>query len=479
VRGSAGSSVEELARRCVLPGFIGPECPDWLVDQLGRGLGGVVLFASNVAGADELAKLTARLCSAGTDVVIAMDEEGGEVTRLDAGTGSAVPGAAALGRLDDVAATAAVYASIGQRLAEAGVTVDVAPVADVNANPRNPVIGVRAFGAEPGLVARHVAAAVRGLQSAGIAACTKHFPGHGDTETDSHRAVAVVTHSRRTLQTVDLPPFRAAFDAGSRAIMTGHLLVPSLDPQNVATLSPATLTTLLREEMGFAGTVITDALEMKAVSATVGMVAGAVQALGAGSDLLCIGAEEYPGLIDDIVRTVVHAVDDGRLPLERLIDAADRSRALSRPVMGEPVTPLSPAEVSVVARRALRVDGQLPHLTRPQVLEFHPPNSMAAGPMPWSLASRVAQLYPDAELVSDPTQLDPHRDVVVVVRDAARHPHQRRVLRELEGHAGAVAVEVGWPDPDPTGLPTVHTFGTAPALLDAAARLICRKDAQP
>ena len=477
MHGSAGSSVDELARRCVLPGFIGPECPDWLADQLGRGLGGVVLFASNVAGHDEPAELTARLRSLGSDVVIGMDEEGGDVTRLDAAAGSAVPGAAALGNLDDETATAAVYASIGQRLAEVGVTVDVAPVADVNANPRNPVIGVRSFGADPGLVARHAAAAVRGLQSAGVAACTKHFPGHGDTETDSHRAVAVVSHSRRTLQEVDLPPFRAAFDAGSRAIMTGHLLVPSLDPQNVATLSPAVLTTLLRDQMGFTGAVITDALEMKAVSATMGMVDGAVQALMAGADLLCIGAEEYPGLVDEIVRAVAIAVDDGRLPQERLVEAAARSRALAQPVFGESVTPLPPADVAAVASRALRVDGRLPVLTKPQLLEFHPPNSIASGPMPWSLATRIAELYPDAELVSDPGQLDPDRDVVVVVRDAARRPRQRRILRELEGHAGAVAVEVGWPDPTPARLPTVHTFGTAPALLDAAAQLICREGA--
>jgi beta-N-acetylhexosaminidase len=473
VHGSAGSDVEELTRRCVLAGFVGPDGPDWLIDQLGRGLGGVVLFASNVAGPDELAELTARLHGAGSDVVIAMDEEGGEVTRLDAVTGSAVPGAAALGHLDDETVTTAVHATIGCRLAEMGINVDIAPVADVNANPRNPVIGVRSFGAEPGLVARHVAAAVRGVQSSGVAAATKHFPGHGDTETDSHREVAIVSHSRRTLEEVDLPPFRAAFDAGSRAIMTGHLLVPSLDQQNVATLSPAALTTLLRDEMGFTGAVITDALEMKAVSATVGMVAGAVQSLIAGADLLCVGAREYPGLIDDIVRAVAIAVDDGRLPLERLVEAAARARALAHPVPGEPVTPLTPAQVAAVAGRALNVAGRLPNLTKPQVLEFHPPNSMAAGPMPWSLATRIAQLRPEAELVSDPAQLDPSRNLVVVVRDAARHPRQHRMLRELEGHTGAIAVEVGWPDPTPPRLPTIQTFGTAPALLDAAAQLIC------
>jgi len=473
VHGSSGSSVAELARRCVLPGFIGPDCPDWLIDQLGRGLGGVVLFGSNVAGPNELADLTDRLRSAGEDVVIAMDEEGGEVTRLDAVTGSAVPGAGALGDLDDEAATAAVYATIGRRLAETGVNVDIAPVADVNANPRNPVIGVRSFGAEPALVARHVAAAVRGLQGAGVAACTKHFPGHGDTDTDSHRAVAAVSHSRRTLDEVDLPPFRGAFDAGSRAIMTGHLLVPSLDPQNISTLSRTTLTTLLREEMGFTGAVITDALEMQAVSATVGMVAGAVQSLTAGADLLCIGAAEYPGLVDDIISAVVVAVDDGRLPRERLVEAAARGRALAHPVPGMPVTPLTPVEVSAVACRAVKVDSPLPILTKPQVLEFHPPNSIAAGPRPWSLAARIAEWQPDAELISDPAQLDPNRDLVVVVRDAARYPRQRRVLRDLEGRPGVVAVEVGWPDPTPARLPTVHTFGTAPALLDAAARLIC------
>ncbi|MGI8881525.1 MAG: glycoside hydrolase family 3 protein [Jatrophihabitans sp.] len=510
------SSPETLARRCLLAGFTGPRIPGWLADQLGAGLGGVVLFASNVVDHDQLSGLTAALRDAGTDVVIGMDEEGGEVTRLDAAGGSRVPGAAALGALDDVAATEAVYSTLGRRLAAAGVTVNLAPVADVNSDPRNPVIGVRAFGADPELVARHVAAAVRGIQGAGVAASAKHFPGHGDTTTDSHRAIAVIDHSRAQLDAVDLVPFRAAIAAGTRSIMTGHLLVRSLDELRPATLSPDVLTTLLRGELGFAGAVITDALEMKAIAdgfsgaglagsartrppgptvggaygaglagsartrppgPTVGgMVEGAVLALVAGADALCIGAREHDALYDEIPAAVGAAVAEGRLPLARLRDAADRTRALSVLDASSGVAALGPAGLAEIAARSLTVSGVLPTLHRPQLIEFHTANSEAAGALRWSLANRLHEVLPGAELVGDPTELSRQRDVVVVVRDQVRHPEQAALLTALAAaHHGAVVVaDVGWPGPTDHGLPTVHTHGISPPLLDAAAHLIGR-----
>ncbi len=295
--------VRRLALSSLLLGFVGPTPPRWLLDALVDGLGGIVLFGSNVGDGRAVGRLTAQLrAAAGRDIVIALDEEGGDVTRLDTVRGSASPGAAALGHLDDGSATEDAYAAIAERLVEAGVTVDLAPVADVNVDPRNPVIGVRSFGSEPELVARHVAAAVRGLQRVGVAACVKHFPGHGATAADSHHEVATLDRTAAELERVELPPFMAGIAAGTRAVMTGHLLVPALDEVNLATVSRAITTDRLRDRLGFTGTVMTDAIEMQALAGTIGMERGFVAALAAGADAVETGARDYPELLTDRAR---------------------------------------------------------------------------------------------------------------------------------------------------------------------------------
>ena len=250
------SGVERLAAACLLPSFSGEEVPDWVLRLLERGLGGITLFAYNVREAEQLASLTARLREVGGDLLLAIDEEGGDVTRLEASTGSSFPGNLALGVVDDTSLTAEVAAAIAGRLARCGVNMNLAPVADVNTNPDNPVIGVRSFGADPELVARHVAAFVEGTQRQGVAACAKHFPGHGDTAVDSHVGLPVVAGDLEAA----LLPFRAAIAAGVKALMTAHLVVPALDDVP-ATLSRRILSRLLRDELGFDGLVITDALE--------------------------------------------------------------------------------------------------------------------------------------------------------------------------------------------------------------------------
>ncbi len=177
------------------PGFAGTTAPDWLLRRLGEGLASVGLFGRNIASPGQLAALTAQLRAERDDVLVAIDEEGGDVTRLEVRSGSSFPGNHALGAVDDVELTRAVAHELGRRLAACGVNLNWAPSADVNSNPSNPVIGVRSFGADTELAARHTAAYVTGLQSAGVAACTKHFPGHGDTAVDSHHCLPA--HRRR------------------------------------------------------------------------------------------------------------------------------------------------------------------------------------------------------------------------------------------------------------------------------------------
>ena len=253
--------------------------------------------------------------------------------------------------------TTQVAASIGADLAAVGIDLDFAPVADVNTNPMNPIIGIRSFGADPELVARHVAAYVSGLQSQGVAACAKHFPGHGDTETDSHLELPVVHHDLDTFVRTALPPFRAAIAAGVASIMTAHIVVPALDDRP-ATTSSIVLQDLLRSELGFDGMVMTDALEMRAISATMGIEEGAVRALRSGADALCLGHDLADDALVSIQDAIVAAVRDGGLSEARLVEAAARVRGTAEWVAEQ----REPADVesgvgALAARRALQVDG--------------------------------------------------------------------------------------------------------------------------
>jgi beta-N-acetylhexosaminidase len=320
-------SAAELSRQVLstlMPGFVGTTPPAWVEARLEQGLGAVCLFGPNVASRSQLAALTASLARANPDVVIAIDEEGGDVTRVHHLEGSPYPGNAILGRLDDLDYTFAVAHRVGEELAETGCTLTFAPDVDVNSNPLNPVIGVRSFGADEALVARHSAAWTRGVQAAGVAACAKHFPGHGDTSSDSHLALPVIDVDAATLRSRELEPFRAAVDAGTLTVMTSHILVPAIDPGNPATFSAPILEGILRGELGFEGVIVSDALDMVGASGEIGIPEAAVRALAAGCDLLCIGTDNSDAEIGEILDHVLRAVEEGRLSVERVAEASRR-----------------------------------------------------------------------------------------------------------------------------------------------------------
>ena len=333
---SAGdTSLERLADAVLIPPFGGTVAPRWLLDALWRGLAGVTLFAPNMAaGPEALAALTRTLRAAAPDVLVATDEEGGDVTRVWYDTGSPYPGNAALGVVDDVPLTERVHAAIGADLAALGINLDLAPCLDVLAAPENPVIGTRSFGADPGLVAQHGAAAVRGLQAAGIAACVKHFPGHGATLLDSHAELALVPDGLAAVTDRDLPPFRAAVEAGVLAVMPGHLRVAGLTGDLPASLSAAAIA-LLRSALGFDGVVVTDALEMRAVRDPFGIPGAAVRAVAAGNDLLCLGRDVPEDGYLAVRAALVSAVGAGDLPGARLEEAAARVATI-RSCLGPP-----------------------------------------------------------------------------------------------------------------------------------------------
>src|SRR4051794_17311061 len=316
------SELDLLVNSCLMPGFAGRSLPEWTARALGEGLAGVCLYGANLprdgGASDAVAAISRSVRALRPDGLVALDEEGGDVTRLDYRVGSRYPGNLALGMVDDPALTMAVATAIGADLRRAGVTVDFAPSVDVNSDPRNPVIGVRSFGADPGVVARHGAAFVRGLQAAGVAATAKHFPRHGATTVDSHLALPVIAVDQPTFRSRELPPFAAAVQAGAELVMTSHVVFSALDPEP-ATLSRRLLVDLLRGEVGFAGVVVTDALDMAGVRAALGIPRAAALALAAGADLLLVGAEDGAQHCADIRREVAEHVRDGRLPESRLV----------------------------------------------------------------------------------------------------------------------------------------------------------------
>lgn len=251
----------------------------------------------------------------------------------------------------------------------------------MNIDPRNPAIGVRSFSADPAVAGRQVAAAVRGIQRAGVAACAKHFPGHGATRADFHHEVVTVDRSLEQLRAVELEPFRTAVSAGTRAVMTGHLLAPALDAE-IATVSHAVTTGLLRQSLGFDGAIVTDARETKAVSGSIGIVEGFVRALIAGADTIESGALDYPELLVQLPRAVLEAAHTGRLSPDRLAAAARRTAALA--TAGDPSAGYRAATVAEVAGRCVEVTGRLPRLNRPLIVECRTPNGVASGSLHWT-----------------------------------------------------------------------------------------------
>ncbi|MBY8848456.1 glycoside hydrolase family 3 protein [Saccharothrix longispora] len=473
-------SLHRLASGVLLPGFHGTTAPDWLLKRVADGLGGVVLFGRNVvAGTAEetdaqVTALNAQLRGARADVVIGIDEEGGDVTRLDYGRGSEVPGNHALGAAGDLGLTREVAASIGSRLAACGVSLNLAPSADLVLTLDDPVIGVRSFGSDPVAAGAHVAAFVEGMQAVGVAACAKHFPGHGASTVDSHAALPVLPRSAAELAAVEFVPFRAAVQAGVRSVMTGHLVVPEWGPEP-ATLNPRALR-VLREDLGFTGAVITDGLDMKAVGGD--LAEGSVRALVAGVDALCLGGEP---LDDDglrwLVDSIVAAVESGVLPRERLEEAARRTAALGTPPSS--VDGHDPSLGLKAARAALEVRGDLRVSGAPVVLDLAVEASIAVGDVPWGLGPYLSELVPGTTVLPPSSSADEvaavasGRTVVVVTREAHRHAWARDLVSALvKIGLDLVHVETGVPGPDLGTAARVDTHGGSRVCLRAAAERI-------
>lgn len=336
----------------IVGGFDGTSVPREFAELVRRGrVGGAILFSRNlssVEGARDLLRALSTI-DAPLPLLLSVDQEGGRVQRLK----SPFPELPPMRVVGDKARKSLVHRLAGmlaRSLRILGFHQDYAPVLDVDSNPANPIIGDRAFANDPSKVARLGASFIDGLQSNGVAACGKHFPGHGDTDVDSHLALPRLSHPRDRLMHVELAPFRSAVRAGVASIMTAHILFDALDSEHPATLSEKVLQPLLRQELGFDGVIVSDDLEMKAIADHYGIRDAAVRAIRAGCDQLLVCSKvEWIG---EAHEAIVEAVMGGDLPRDRVTEAAARVDRLKRayvfdqpgPVEGDVVSQLPTSE---------------------------------------------------------------------------------------------------------------------------------------
>jgi beta-N-acetylhexosaminidase len=318
-------TLEQKVGQMVIAGFPGYEVAAEVNTLVGQyHLGGVMLLSRNVRDTEQVRRLTQGLQKlaaqkgAAIPLFIAADQEGGYIVRMR--FDQQYPGNMALGATRSADITRRVAQAMGRELRSVGINMDFAPVVDVNSNPDNPVIGVRSFGEQSQLVAQLGVAFVAGLHDAGVLATAKHFPGHGDTAQDSHIALPTVPHERQRLDAVELYPFRQVITAGVDAIMTAHVTFPAIEPSVglPATLSEKVLTGLLREELGFSGLVITDAMEMKAIISNFGVGDAVVRAVQAGADIVLVGWPDDWRMAIQVVEALINAVHEGTLSQERI-----------------------------------------------------------------------------------------------------------------------------------------------------------------
>jgi beta-N-acetylhexosaminidase len=344
-------SLREIRRhigQLSIAGFAGDSIPSDL-RALARefDLGGIILFARNVVEPEQVAEIArdAQSLTKELPLWVSVDQEGGRVARLKAPF-TVWPPMMTLGRSGDEALAGRFARALAAELKAVGITLDYTPVLDILTNPKNPVIGDRALAERAEDVARLGARIITTLQDAGIAACGKHFPGHGDTSTDSHHELPLVEHPPDRLDAVELVPFRAAIAAGVASIMTAHILIPALDDTRPATLSPAVVDGWLKKKLGYDGLVLSDDLEMKAISGRYGVPDATLGAVAAGCDavLMCGTAPEpqYAAL-----EGLIRAVEQGTLPLTRVEDALARHRRVKERF-------LAPARPRPLAGAALR-----------------------------------------------------------------------------------------------------------------------------
>lgn len=326
-------TLEQKIGQMVMVGFQTPHLTEQTATLIEKyHVGGIIYFRRNVENPRQVAELSLSLQEIAAKqgeppLFICIDQEGGMVARIDWDSVTLIPGNMALGATRDSKLAYEAARICGEELLKMGINMNFAPSVDVNNNAKNPVIGVRSYGESPQLVAELGAAQIRGLQDANVSATAKHFPGHGDTAVDSHHGLAAVPHNEERLMNVELVPFKRAIDQGVDCIMTAHVMFPAFESDEVpATLSRHVLTDLLRSRMGYNGVIVTDCLEMHAISKVYGIPQGAVMAVAAGADLVLISHTHSEQVA--AIEALVEAVRSGQIDEAQIDASVDRLLAL-------------------------------------------------------------------------------------------------------------------------------------------------------
>lgn len=352
-------TIEIDAGQLLIAGFETPDPPTELLRAASRAqLGGFILFKRNIGTLGEVAALNRRLFESAPDDYppwIAVDQEGGRVARLGPPV-VALPPMRVLGTIDQPSLTRDAARLLGTQLRLLSFNLDFAPVLDVDTNPANPVIGDRSFGREPGIVVRHTVAFASGLEQAGIVSCAKHFPGHGDTQVDSHLALPRLNHDLKRLEQIELAPFKAAI-AEIPTMMTAHLVCEAIDPNLPATLSRSVVTALLREQLGYKGVVFSDDMEMKAIAHNYSIEDAACLAIEAGCDALL-----YCSRPDDLFRAhraLVLKAEREPPFASRLREAKDRGLRLRRRYSAKAVTKVVVIDEALLAENSQSIESRI------------------------------------------------------------------------------------------------------------------------
>ncbi|MBT2293716.1 beta-N-acetylhexosaminidase [Paenibacillus albidus] len=479
-------------------------------------IGGIIYFRRNIGTAEEVYKCSAALQqAAGEPLLIAIDQEGGMVARIEEGV-TLMPGNMALGATRNTAGVRQAAYICGTELRHLGINMNFAPCVDVNNNPANPVIGVRSYGESPTLVSEMGTAAVEGYQEAGVAATIKHFPGHGDTDTDSHLALPIIGHNRQRLEEVELLPFRQIIESGVDAVMTAHVIFPAYEEEAIpATLSSNILGGLLRKELSFGGVIVTDCLEMNAISQTVGVGPGAVQAVKAGADLILV-SHTYNWQVE-AMEAVIEAVLQGEIPEERIDESVQRlvqlkerrgiTRAAPKPfaaLQGKLASRTSMDVAEALSEQSITLlcdDGQLPltadepvYVVWPEVRTNHEVIEALHEEVTLGKAlelyirevnEQVIDVDPsEAEIMQVLEESKSFSQVVAVTYNADFSPGQRRILQGLTARSGIRLIVVAARNPyDYTAVSGIRTclacYENKPLAMRAASKVLAGLNAAP
>ncbi|MGP9844768.1 glycoside hydrolase family 3 N-terminal domain-containing protein [Brachybacterium sp. 107] len=464
--------------------FTGTALPPWIGEALDAGLASVILFGHNTPDPATTRALSRAVHARSEDCIVAIDEEGGDVTRIQSATGSSLPTAWALGEVDDIELTRHAGHALGDVLAACDVDLDLAPVLDVSTDPANPVIGTRAYSDDPDRVAAHARAFATGLIEAGLGTCAKHFPGHGATSTDSHTALPRIDLDRAEFERDHLAPFRIV--PWLDAVMTAHVLVPALG-EGPASISPWARPLLDRAAGGtFRGLLITDALDMAAVARDPGYGEAAVRALESGADLLCLGTSirrDDEQMVREAHDAILAAVDTGRLGREALHARAVRTREHCRGlrtrrrfVPARDLTEvLARAEQlgAAAAARAVRSRDARLGLGPTAVLDLRARANHASGARSEQLIQALRDRGVRADVPDYPEQIDADAQVVAITRLPRSNPEEgERLAVLLRRRPDAIVVHVGVPDAAPDHRHLVLAHGAGRTMMRAAVDLL-------